>query len=129
MGTENNECVIATTSNKKAMADLKEYVNALDEPMLGPVRLQVRSLVHFIPGIINGVCTVVVAPDGSNKGWPEADLGDSVRAKIIDRIKSHDYEDGSNPFAWIEVGYGEYGQKILRGNCTNQFNDKEYAIE
>lgn len=28
---------------------------------------------------------------------------------------------------WIvEVGYGEFGQKVLRGNCRNCYNDDEY---
>ena len=39
------------------------------------------------------------------------------------------YSDGSNPWDWIEVGYGEYGQAILRGNNKNCYSDSEYAIE
>ena len=37
------------------------------------------------------------------------------------------YDDGSNPWSFVEVGYGEFGQKVLRGNCKNCYDDSEYV--
>jgi len=75
----------------------------------------------------NGYVTIVLVPNGSKKGWPEAEAGDNLRADFKKKLESYAYEDGSNPFSWVEVGYGEYGQKLLDGNNKNMYNDKEYA--
>ena len=118
MGVENNECVLATTWDAKAITKVKEWVGTLSESE--------QSLFAFVPALSNKKETVILAPDGSKKGWPEAAHGENLRSLFIDLLKIFDYEDGSSPFDWVEVGYGEFGQKVLRGNCTNKYGDKEY---
>lgn len=119
MGVENNECVIATTWSDDAMSKVKEWVETLDE--------QEQSLFVFVPSIVNANVTLLLAPTGSKKGWDIDRQGESLRDKLIELLNSFDYEDGSNPFDWVEIGYGEFGQKVLRGNCKNMYGDEPYA--
>lgn len=121
MGVENNECVIATTFDMGAIQSVKKWIAELSK--------EEQSLFAFIPCICNGKMTVVLGPDGSKKGWPTSNKGFELRDKFVAKLISFNYEDGSNPFEWIEVGYGEYGQKVLRGNCVNCYNDDEYYKE
>jgi len=118
MGIENNECVIATTWNKEAIENIKQWITSLD--------LTLQPLFTILPSLINGKQTIILAPDGSKKGWKTAQIGNDLRDSFINKLKGFDYEDGSNPFAFVEVGYGEFGQKALRGNCTNRYGDVEY---
>lgn len=119
MGVENNECVIATTWSDEHINKMQEWINALVD--------EYQELFAFIPSLINGKTTIVLAPDGSKKGWDEAERGKDLRDDFISKLESFDYEDGSNPFDWVEVGYGEFGQKILRGNCKNRYSNKPYV--
>ena len=119
MGVVNNECIIATTWANELILKLKKWIETLPEDQ--------QSLFAFIPCICNGKKTVVLGPDGSKKGWGEADRGEELRNTFIEKLKEFNYKDGSNPFNYVEVGYGEYGQKVLRGNCTNIYGDSEYC--
>ena len=73
----------------------------------------------------NNKQTIIMAPDGSKKGWDVAIEGERIRDMFIKKLESFDYEDGSNPFDFVEVSYGEYGQKVLRGNCDNMYDEEE----
>ena len=120
MGIKNNECIIITTWNKKAMKTLKEWVFTLKD--------EHQSLFAYIPSLMNNEETLFLAPCGSKKGWEEDLELEKIRDNLIEILKSFNYSDGSNPFDWVEIGYGGYGQKVLRGNCKNCYNDNEYAI-
>ena len=120
MGVENNECIIATTWDHKAMAKIGEWIESV-EPQ------EFRGLFVIVPSLCNGKQTVLMAPDGSKKGWRGAKEGERIRNEFLDKLKSFDYEDGSNPFDFVEVGYGDFGQKVLRGNCSNKYDDSEYC--
>ena len=65
---------------------------------------------------VNGMVTVILAPDGSKEGWSDSDTGDRLREEFIEYLGTYNYEDDSSPWDWVEVEYGEYGQKVLRGN-------------
>ncbi len=117
MGVENNECVIATTWEDDAVQAIKEWVATLDE--------EVRSLFAFVPGTMNGRTTIFLAPCGGKKGWGEDRRVAVLRKDFIAKIETFNYDDGSGPFDWVEVGWGEFGQKILRGNCRDRY--EEYA--
>ena len=119
MGIRNHECIIATTWDDKAMGKVRSWV--MDLPVYE------RALFTFHDGLVNNEATLFVAPSGSKKGWEEDLELERIRNKLVELICSFDYEDGSNPFYFVEVGFGEYGQKILRGNCKNVYNDKPYA--
>ncbi len=119
MGVENNECVVATTWSDDAMQKVKEWVGGLSEDE--------QSLFAFVPALIDGKETVFMAPDGSKKGWDTAKQGEVLRNQLIELLETFSYEDGSSPFDWVEVGYGEFGQTVLRGNCWNRYGDEDYA--
>ena len=119
MSVENNECVIATTWDDEAVDMIRQWVNTLN--------FNYQKLFAFLPSLVNGKQTIILAPDGSKKGWDVAKEGDLLRNLFIIKLEDFNYEDGSNPFDFIEVGYGEYGQKVLRGNCSNCYSDDDYA--
>ena len=112
MGIENNECIIATTCSEGAIKTIQLWIKQLPEEQ--------QTLFAILPGLVNGKQTIVMAPDGSKKGWETAYNGAKLRTELIAQIVTL-------PFDWVEVGYGEYGQKVLQGNNVNQYNDKVYA--
>lgn len=118
MGVENNNAVVATTYDKKEIARVRKWVDELPE---------MKSLFLFGAEEINGKTTVVMVPDGSKEGWAESDAGDRLRDCFVKELEKANYDDGSNPWDFVEVGYGEFGQKVLRGNCKNCYGDSEYA--
>lgn len=120
MGVENNECVIAVTWNDKAVKEVKKWVEKF-------IPTAFQQLFTILPGVVNGKQTIVFAPDGSKKGWQTSAEGERLRNKLIEKLESFNYDDGSNPFDFVEVGFGEFGQKVLRGNCVNCYGDAEYA--
>ena len=56
---------------------------------------------------LNGIRTFVVLPDGSKEGWPESDAGDETRDQFIKWLESKAHDDGSSPYDWAEVRYGD----------------------
>lgn len=118
MGVENNNAVIATTWDRDEVARIKKWVDELTE---------MKSLFLFGGEEINGKTTVVMVPDGSKEGWPESDAGYALRSMFISEIEKANYDDGSNPWDFVEVVYGEFGQKVLKGNCKNRYGDSGYA--
>jgi len=119
MGVINHNAIIATTwDHKDSEAKMKEFIASL------PYGEQLLFVWRDSP--YNGFTTVIMVPDGSKEGWGASDEIDNLRDRFVAAIESMKYEDGSNPWRWVEVGYGEYGQKILRGNNVNCYDDSEY---
>ena len=117
MGIENNEAVLATTYDDKIVEDIQAWAEGK----------ACAELLAFIPSIVNSKTTIVLAPSGSKKGWDTNLIAESFRDAFIAKLEGYKYEDGSSPINWIEVGYGEFGQTILRGNCVNCYNNLPYA--
>jgi len=134
MGVINHNAIIATTYSKDNLDKVVEWVKELkiDKDITGR---DPKSLFVFGSGISNDYHTVVLLPDGSKEGWPSSVLGDSLREQFIKFLDSFaDYGDeeeedhpsspkdglyGVSCWDWVEVGYGEFGQKILKGNNRN----------
>lgn len=112
MGVENNECVIAVAWRGSAVAPVKRWVETLSAEKQG--------LFAFIPALTNGKETIFLAPDGSKKGWGTSIQIAELRSEFINLIES------LGDFQWVEVGFGEFGQKVLRGNNVNCYSDAEY---
>ncbi|MCK4782163.1 MAG: hypothetical protein KAV87_00320 [Desulfobacteraceae bacterium] len=119
MGVENNNAVIATTWDKTEVERIKKWADGLNDFDKG--------LFLFGDEKINGKTTVIMVPDGSKEGWTESDDGDKLRDEFVKELEKANYEDDSNPWDFVEVGFGEFGQKVLRGNCKNCYGDSEYA--
>jgi len=71
------------------------------------------------PGI-NNYATLLVPADGSKEGWAESDAGDEARDKLVAWMESEAYEDGSSPYAWVEVEYGETEPGITRSGGNHE---------
>ncbi len=121
MGDMNHNVVIATTWKDEEMDRLSAWINSLGGT-LG------RELFVFAQRTMNGTRSIIMVPDGSKEGWLESDDGDSLRESFILELEKRNFSDGSSPWSWVEVGFGDYGQKVLQGNNTNKLNDAEYAI-
>jgi len=119
MGVINHEALIATTWSRKDADKIENWTREIN----------MEDAFLFSEEQTNGYITIVLIPNGSKKGWPEAEQGDNLREDFKKKLQSFAYEDDSNPFSWVEVGYGEFGQKLLDGNNKNCYNDKDYAEE
>ena len=113
MGIENNEVVIATTWNDESIETAKEFISNISDDF--------RKLFCIIPSVVNGKYTVILGPDGSKKGWAISESGKALRDLFVKFLELH------NHWEWVEVGYGEFGQKVLRGNCMNMYDDSDYC--
>tara|TARA_R110002073_G_scaffold327396_1_gene507988 strand:- start:676 stop:1020 length:345 start_codon:yes stop_codon:yes gene_type:complete len=113
MGVENNEAVLAITWDESSIAKAKDWISQLDQ--------RHQRLFAFVPALTNGKETVILAPDGSKKGWSTANEIQELRDSFVKFLDSDDVW-----FTWVEVGFGEYGQTVLRGNNSNCYGD-DYA--
>ncbi len=118
MGLINHNAVVATTWDKKALTKIRAWVINLNK--------EDKELFLFGEPLMNHYATVILTPDGSKEGWEESYRGDKLREEFITELKKEDCEDGSSSWAWVEIGYGEYGQKVLRGNNENRCSNKDY---
>ena len=112
MGVENNEAVLFTTWDETAITKIKKWISE-------SVSDELKELFVFVPSVVNCKITVMLAPDGSKKGWALSNEVTQLRKEFIIQLRDL-YGD------WVEVGYGEYGQTILRGNCCNRYDDQKY---
>jgi hypothetical protein len=91
--------------------------------------------VHTIPlsGItppgINGYRSFCLYPDGSKEGWPESDIGDRVRAKLIAFMLTQRHEDGSGPLDWVEVSFGHEEPSRVANSSFEQVDCREPKME
>lgn len=120
MGDIHHNTVIATTWSDSEVERIKTWVSEIEDEFWA-------GLFVWGTSVINGFTSVVLMPDGSKEGWPESITGDKLRDSFIDTLKMSDYSDGSSPWSYVEVGYGDYGQKVTIGNCINRVIDEEYA--
>jgi len=66
-----------------------------------------------IRSAINNYHSFFIPPDGSKEGWGESSLGDMRRGKFIAWIDEQRYGDGSSPFSWVEVQYGDDNRETV----------------
>lgn len=112
MGLMQHHAVIATTFSDERAQKVHEWILALPE--------DARGLFLLGKGVINSEYTIVLIPDGSKEGWEESDWGDRLRADFTARLREDDYDDGSSPWMWVEVAYGELGSDIVSTNRPSE---------
>lgn len=120
MGIMNHNAVIATTWSSEKADILQKWIEKLTKD-------EQRFIVRVEETLTNGYHTFIIVPDGSKEGWEDSNNGDRLRELIIMRLSKDNYNDNSSPWDWVEIGFGEYGQKVLNGNCQNCHDDSEYA--
>ncbi len=57
--------------------------------------------------VVNGYRSILVCPDGSKEGWSESAEGDRKRDAIVAILRREVHSDGSGPWKWAEVQYGD----------------------
>lgn len=114
MGLIQHNAVIATTWSDERFNAVMGWLNNLPA--------EHRSLFVFAKGLVNSYQTIVLAPDGSKEGWDTSGEGDKLRAAFIARLREDDYGDGSNPWDFVDVAYGELGAKVEATNCEDVVN-------
>lgn len=82
----------------EAVSQGREHVKLV--PLVGPI---VRSPV-------NALSSFTIFPTGSDRAWSDFMHMDAARKEFIEWLRGHDYEDGSNPFYWVEVELSHYGR-------------------
>lgn len=56
--------------------------------------------------LVNGYCSILIAPDGSKEGWGDSAEGDARREAFKAWLRRQGHSDGSSPLEWVEVSYG-----------------------
>ena len=108
MGIMHHHAVIATTCFDNKADELQVWIDSLDP--------KERALFGCGSGWVNRQRTFVLMPDGSKEGWADSDRGDQLRAKFIARL-----QDDHHTWEWVEVAFGELGQKLMQGNYENRY--------
>lgn len=114
MGLIQHHAILASTWDNERYEDFLKWLTS--EPLSESQKQQL--LAQNNPGT-NGYCTVVVCPDGSKEGWDESTAGNLLRDRILLKLASYDYDDGSSPWDVVEVSFGEQGAFIQRSNCKD----------
>jgi len=110
MSFENNKAILATTHENEC---INKWIQTLPDAE--------QSLFVVVPGLVNNKQTLILAPYGGKDGWEYDTRFTQLRDELVQLIESFNYEDGSNPFDYVEVSFGDFGQKIVRGNCVNRY--------
>ncbi len=124
MGVMNHNAIIATTGSRGDADEFLKWFSELDKNLF-----DFSLVVRIPPTPTNAYHTFFFAPDGSKEGWPDSNFGDNFRDMVIEYLESKKYEDGSSCWRWVEVGFGEFGQQVLRGNNKNLYSKAEYYKE
>ena len=62
---------------------------------------------EIVPSRMNGYGSFLVAPDGSKEGWADSDDGEAQRDAFVAWLNDESWEDGSSPFDWVLVQFGD----------------------
>lgn len=120
MGVMNHNAVIATVGYRE-----DEFEAKFDDWLHSRAEDERGLFVRNRRVLANSGLTVVCTPDHSKEGWGESDRGDALRSAFIEWLESFVYDDGSNPWSWVEVGFGEYGKALLRGDPDTVDNNED----
>jgi len=109
MGYMRHHCIVVTTSMEACAT--RAHAKAME--IFGDQRVT-----GVLSTRVNGYLTFFVGPDGSKEGWSESDEGDMAREAFMAWLRTQEYGDGSSPFDWVELQYGDEDGKdqILRGS-------------
>jgi hypothetical protein len=117
MGYIAHDAIIVTSWSEELIAKAHEQAAKLG-----------LSVSAVAPHYINGGCSFLVAPDGSNEGWAESASFDVLRARFVEWLNAQAYDDGSNPIDYVCIRYGgdflyHYGRPRV-----GDFNRHPYSL-
>jgi len=111
MGIQQHETLIITTYDKSICEELVSKLSNENKYCL--------SDYHVSP--VNGYVSLTIYTIGSKLGWKEDKFHKNNIYQIIKTIKTFDFDDGSNPFDFVHLSYGDWGAEIERTNCENKY--------
>ena len=117
MGTIQHHAVIASTWNEDEFDRVRtwlEFEANQKSDLIPPFTMHWSFQAQEA---VNGYRSIVLYPDGSKEGWESSHAGDDFRDRFIEQLEQSNYSDGSCPWSYVEVAFGELGQKVTRGNC------------
>jgi len=86
-------------------------VTSYDEERIEAAHEKARDIgmtvTEVVESPVNGYRSFCVAPDGSKEGWDASEKGDAQRDELVSWLESKSFEDGSAPYDWAEVQYGD----------------------
>ena len=93
-----------------------------------------RGFVFIGGGGINGDAQCVLRSCGSKVGWDAYQTHLELCKEFTDFLDSQAYNDGSNSFKYIAVGFGDVAQHIITGNSktidlTNYYSGVFNAVQ
>lgn len=116
MGYIRHHTILVTSYDRERVVQAHEKAVEI----FGPIVSELRE------SIINGYHSfaIIIFPDGSTEGWQPSDHGDKGRDLYRSWLKSQVFEDGSSPFDWVELQYGDDN-----GDTRILHNSDEYQTD
>jgi len=105
-----HHAIVVTGLDQDKLKEARKKIigEAIETGIATKETIDLRCLVSkIVMSFSNGYGSFFIAPDGSKEGWATSDDGDSLRDKAIKILDSYKYDDGSSPFSWVEVQYGD----------------------
>ena len=117
MGYMRHHAIVITSDDEKAIFDLRQFIVEAVTPVVSDFDSPVE-VTEITGRAVNGYRSFMVAPDGSKEGWAESDIGEKIREDVIKTLNLKRYEDGSSPFDWAEIQFGddEHDNRMLRAS-------------
>jgi hypothetical protein len=103
MGYMRHHAVLVTSWDNKPI----EQAHALAVELARRYGMHESVVSPLSAEVVNGYRSFAVFPDGSKEGWEESQLGDAMRAGLVAHLDSQRHTDGSTPFRWCLVQYGD----------------------
>jgi hypothetical protein len=75
---------------------------------------------------VNEYYTFLIGPDGSKEGWATSDRGDAARSEFIAWLHAQDYDDGSSPYDWALIQYGDEDgdQRVVLASDHHPYSER-----
>lgn len=96
MGYMRHHAIIVSSYDDDRIIKAREIAVDIGLPVTGVQVTQVNR--HY---------TFVVTPDGSQEGWDHSIEFDDKRNRFVRWLRRQRFKDGSSPFNWVEVQYGD----------------------
>jgi len=123
VGLIQHNAIVAVANDEKELDDFRRWLESIDIesfPMLvGELNVDLGRMFKLGDPTWNGYCTVTMVADGSKEGWGASKEGDTLRDMFVEWLSSSD-----RYWSWVEVSFGEVGQGLVRGNCSDDEDEQ-----
>lgn len=125
MGHNRHHAIIVTTYDKVRGEQAHAKALELFTHAVAPFSYTNTPISPLVETKLNGYYSFCVFPDGSKEGWEESDFWDGQRAEFIAWLDSTRFGDGSSPYDWAEVQYGD-GESKVTAHSDERHRDKRW---